>query len=269
MSDDENRFILQLGNIPVFKKMFTGVYNVFPQEAIFNITKDGLIVQDFMPGKVSAVSAKLSPEIFVQYDVREDTKINVHMDEMKKVVQNLRDDSLMLIRMRNDENLLYIYIKGKTIQTFKLNVSGVSEEDIKYPSLTYKNKIMMKSHYFSKAIKDAEIFSNDVLLSIQDNYFIIESVGNMGSTQTIIDLKEDDVVIGTDVKQGSRASYDAKNFIDYFIRMADKDTNMLIKFDTDYPITMRFYLDKDNDEAYIEYMLAPRREPNYSPDTNI
>ena len=148
----------------------------------------------------------------------------------------------------------------------------LSETERKYPTLSCDNKIHMKSHYLAKAIKDAEIFSNDVTMCIKGEYYIIESKGAMGSTQTIIELNNEDIVISSDVKDGSISSYDAGNFLDDFIKVADKQTNVTVQFSTDYPIALRFFFEPDNDNTYVEYLLAPRRstpQEKYVPEGKV
>lgn len=217
-------------------------------EGTLQITKEGLKLRAMDPSQIALVDFELKASAFEKYKVEKPISIGIDFSELLKITKRLRPEDKIELSLDKRLNMLF---KGETTRNFSLSVIESSTTPPREPVVDFTAEVKIGANTLKEALKDAELVSNHVALSINDG-FSIKAQGDTGS----VDIKfPDENILSKEVKKEARAVF-ALDQLNNLLRAADVQSIVILKLKTDAPIKIEYVIG----EGRVLYYLAPRIE---------
>lgn len=238
---------------PKFFKDSISIISDLVNEARFKITQDAIELVAMDPANVAMVIFKLLSSAFVEYDIKDEVELAINLSNLKQVLKRAKQNDMLTLQL--DENRLKITLKGNTKRTFTLPTIELDEKEQKIPELKFPVNVVANTEILNDAIDDADIVSESILISLEDNKLVLEAEGDMSKARTEVQSGEEaKIVSDTDEKVKSKYS------IEYLKKMVggSKLTDRVTLFlNNDYPLKLEY---KAIDKVDLSFILAPRVE---------
>lgn len=246
------KFVLNKEKADQFKNIFKLIGGLV-NEVQINITQEALIIRATDVANVCMALLDLEKSFFKEFNVEKPVKFGITVGELNKVLQRFDQG----IECEVTERLV---ITGETstkeIKTFSLATIDITEKQQKRPELEYSGEIIMKSEYFSNALEDIAVVTNDsVSFLVEDKKLKIRAGGTKSDANIdfgdiiTVDLPSEEVKVKYSIEYLSKIS--AK------ITVSEKITEEIhIKIKKDFPLT----LDYKGADFILTFILAPRVE---------
>ncbi len=233
-------------------KILTDVVTLISElvlEVNAKVNKSGFEITAIDPANVALVDFKISSKAFSRFEVENEEKLGLNLEDFKQVLRRAPSSAPLLIEKQ--DNTLQIKIEDKARRTFNLALINVDSEEKKVPSFNFDAQVEMDSMNFSDVVNDAAIVSDSCSLNVDKNNFFIDAKGTLHSSKT--EFNSDEVKITSEKE--SRAKYS----LDYLVKFAKASRfsdKINIFFSNEYPA--RFEFKAGNFE--LSFILAPRGE---------
>ena len=126
------------------------------------------------------------------------------------------------------------------------------EKDQKVPKLDFTGSIELNTAVFNDAIDDMDIISDSIVLNLNREKLVMESIGNTSDAKSHLDVREGGVI------SCSEDAIKAKYSIEYLKKIAKGGklaNSVSLKFGQDYPLQVEY---KVQDKLQLTTILAPR-----------
>jgi len=217
-------------------------------EGTLQITKEGLKLRAMDPSQIALVDLDLPAKAFEKYEVSEPTNIGIDFLELSKITKRSKPEDKIELAL---DSRLKIVFKGKTKREFNVAIIEASSSPPKEPSIEYTSEVKIAPDTVKEALKDAELVSNHVALSL-DKSFSIKSDGDTGSVG--IDFPEDSV-LAVDIKEKARSVFSLEH-LNNILKAAESPAVAILKLRSDAPLRVEYAVG----EGRVIYYLAPRIE---------
>lgn len=227
-------------------------------EGTILVTEKGIFISGYDLSRVCYLHLKLSDALFTKYSCVEDTRLAVQFGDMVKVLKRLSADDRLSVRHKKDSNsLVFIMARGKRKRAFRLSLGiPASEEETKSPVEALVDAYDLVPLDFApailvEAIKDAEIFAQDLDFLISENVLTLYAQGDTGELEYEIPIEYE----GEDVSSGYMLSYLKK-----IMQIHAVASSMAFETGDQIPALVSFDLEAtDGTEiGSLLYVLAPR-----------
>jgi proliferating cell nuclear antigen len=232
---------------------------VLIDEGTFIADSTGLTLSEMDPGKVGMVQIKVPAEIFEEYTCEEQTPFRLDINELKKTVSRAGPGDNIVLSLDPEQNKFIIKLLGKGTRTFVLGIRDVGEIRSKSPQIPFKADIRLVSGALSQAVKDVELFAENVTFVADKTQLTVLGSGNVGEVEVILKTDDEESVLSYEVQEEARASY-ALNYLSDMVKASNASRTVVIRYATNMPMEIEFELLDAGEGAYIKYLLAPRRE---------
>jgi proliferating cell nuclear antigen len=232
-------------NITLFKK---GLENITPliQETNVRFKDDGIYIKAIDKTQILLVDFYISKKAFDTYSI-DPALVGLNILELQNMVSRSFDQDKLELNLK--EQNIEVFLNGKIERKFQLPYLDLSESEINLPNLNYDVTINMNAGLLKEIIKDVSLIGSTIIFKIQDNKFIIESIGEKGQIKTTI----------PEIKPKSKKNIAVKfslSFLKNITKSMDNDSVLLIKLAEDIPIYIEYSLSKDcNIKFYLSSML--------------
>jgi proliferating cell nuclear antigen len=241
---------LTLADSKVFKDSVSIISDLVT-EARFKITKDSIDLIAMDPANVAMVIFKLFASSFTEYEVQQEQKIALNLDNLKKVLRRAGPNDILTMELQDSK--FKIILKSNTTRTFFLPIIELEERDQKIPDLNFQVTISTSTDILNEAIEDVDIVAESVSLIAEKDKFIVAAEGDL--TQAKIEISGDDK---TDIKTEVDDTVKAKYSIEYLKKMIQGSKiapTVTINFSKDYPLRLTYQM---IDRLILRFILAPR-----------
>ena len=222
----------------------------FITEGTLNFEKDGINLMAMDPSSVAMLILKLLPSMFLEYNVN-DEKITIPIQELTKIIKRCRTSERLIFEKQ--ENKFVVTIEGNYKRKFYLPIIEPSESVTKAPQLKFNVVAKIDSNVIENAVKDAEMVSDNIVISADKNGLKMVSKGTNSNTELIIN-KDSPSLKSLEVKEDSKSKYSI-DYLDRILKATKLSNEISLEFSNNYPLEMNFI--KIN-KMKLTFILAPR-----------
>lgn len=236
----------------MFKSAIDAISNLV-DEGVFNITDSGITLRAMDPSQISMVSFSMPKSVFSSYEISDDTKIGVDIEQLSSVLSRSKKTERLV--METDDGKLSLIFEGKNShRMFKIPLLDIQSGSEREPSVTFETSVVLTADGFKNIIKDAKLISSHIELAITKGLFRIRAHGDGSETVAEFDA-------GSDVVERIKSEGEVKatfpiQYLENMIKGCSSSQKVSIFVETDKPLKMSYSVDG----ALITYYLAPRIE---------
>lgn len=218
-------------------------------EVQFTITTDTMELVAMDPANVAMVVFKLLSSAFVEFDVKEPTKIAVNLNDLKQVLRRIKPSDTITLEVANSK--LKLTLKSTSKREFYLPLIEFEEREQRIPNLTFNATVTADSSTLTDAVEDVDIIGESVVFVAESKKFKVSSSNDLSKAD--VEIPADD---HTNIQADS--SIKSKYSIEYLKKMiaaAKLTDKVAIKFSKDYPLQLEYTM---MDKMSLMFILAPR-----------
>ncbi len=241
---------LTLADPKIFKDSVS-IISELVSEAQFKIGADSVDLVAMDPANVAMVIFKLLGSAFTEYDVKDEQKIALNLNNLKQILRRAGSNDILTMEMH--ENKFKITLKSNTVRTFYLPIIELDEKEQKIPSLNFPVTITTDCNVLNEAIEDVDIVAESVSFIAEKSKFTVSAEGDL--SQAKIEIKADDA---TEIIADSDSTIKAKYSIEYLKKMIQGSKlapKVNINFNKDYPLKLSYQV---INKLMMNFILAPR-----------
>jgi len=223
-------------------------------EGIFQLEDDGVKLVAADPAMVALVNFKLEKDVFEDYQLDEETKIGLNLENLYSILRRANSDDKIILEVKDDSKF-YITIENGSTREFSLPILNLSEDDI--PStedLEYSMSAELETAVLESAVKDALVVGDSVVISADSEGIYIEAEGDQSNVDFTIDKDAAGVL---EFSGGEARSMFSLDYLNNMIGAKKLSDNVTIKLGDDFPMRLNFEVPE---KARLSFVLAPRIE---------
>ena len=237
---------------PRLLKDSVGIISDLVSDVKIKFDSDKLEIVAMDPANVAMIIFRLLSSSFIEYSVGGEETIAVSLDNLKQVLSRSKPSDNVIFELDEETNKLKIELKGETSRRFNLALLETQEKDQKVPKLDFTGSIELNTAVFNDAIDDMDIISDSIILNLNREKLVMESIGNTSDAKSHLDVREGGVI------SCSEDAIKAKYSIEYLKKIAKGGklaNSVSLKFGQDYPLQIEY---KVQDKLQLTTILAPR-----------
>lgn len=225
------------------------------EEGVFIADPTGIRLRAMDPSRVAMVDMELPKTSFESYECSGEMPIGVNFDDMKNIMKRAGANEKLELERMEKEARLKIRFKGKTTRTFSLPLLDMGKEELSVPRISFLATVKLPAATLMDAIKDAEVVSDFVKISAEDEKLTITASGDRGEVEVEI-TKDSGELLSVELKESAHALY-SLTYLSKMMVASDLSEIAILMFSTDMPLRLDFNLPSG---GRIVYYLAPRME---------
>jgi len=236
-----------------WKYIIEGIATIV-EEVNFVASPDGLRLRALDPGRVAMVELYIPANLFKEYNVEQDTKIGVRLEDLNDVLKRAKKEDEISFEVSGGR--LVITLAGRAERRFRFPLIDISGQEPPEPKLNFTVAAKMLSGMFRDALQDAELVSETVKMRAENGNLWFIARGDKGEVETKFSITTGSLV-ELDVKETAEAIY-GLDFLDKVVSKAYKVSDILgLRFATNMPLELTFDIAGG---GTLKYLLAPRME---------
>ncbi|MFH0875349.1 MAG: proliferating cell nuclear antigen (pcna) [archaeon] len=241
---------LTLADSKVFKDSVSIISDLV-SEARFKIGKDSIDLVAMDPANVAMVVFKLLSTSFSEYEVTEEQKIALNLNNLKQILKRAGANDIMTMEL--SDNKFKITLKSNTTRTFFLPIIEFEDRDQKVPELNFAVSITTNTNILNEAIEDVAVVAESVSFGAQKDKFFIAAEGDL--SQVKIEIPSDsDTNVKTDTMDLVKSKYSIE-YLKKMIQGSKLSPQVTINFSKDYPLRLNYQV---VNKLLMSFILAPR-----------
>lgn len=225
-------------------------------EAELVVTDKGLEIKAADRAVVSIVDFFLSKNVFKEFKVEGETKAGLNLTKFLQILKRVKPNEKVNFKL--EDNKLNIIIKGDSTRKFKMPLIDVSKDeapDMNKLEAGFSSTLTINADILNSGIEDAELITDSVIFTIQNDMFSIKAENDSSSAYLEIPNNSNGLKI-----EGATEPIRARYSLDYLkkiIKARKLSENVKIRMSTDYPMKIEF---EDPEKLRLSFILAPRVE---------
>ena len=246
-------FELKIDDAKLFKDSVDAIATLI-DESEFDINQDGMFLRAMDPSQIAMVDFKLPKQSFEKFEVPEQTKIGLNLDDLSKIMSRVRAGENLTLKLDKTGSRLELIFKGKTTRKFNLPLLDIGSSSPKTPSIDFDAVIKLNGTVIKEGLKDASLVSSHVVLNATEKGFDIKAHGDKGDV-VIEAVKGQDILLEHSVNKEARAMFPLE-YLNDLLKATDASSIVEINLGTDKPLKIQYEIGT----ATLTYFLAPRIE---------
>jgi len=236
----------------MFKSAIDAISNLV-DEGVFDITDSGMALRAMDPSQISMVSFSMPKSVFSSYDISDDTKIGVDIEQLSSILSRSKKTERLVIEV--DEGKLSLIFEGKNShRMFKIPLLDIQSGSEREPNVTFDTFVVLTADGFKDIIKDAKLVSSHMELAITKGLFRIRAHGDGSETVAEFDAGND-ALEQINSKTEVKATFPLQ-YLENMVKGCPSAQKVSLFIETDKPLKMSYSLGG----ALVTYYLAPRIE---------
>lgn len=237
----------------LFKKYVNGIAALV-DEAEFLIDEKGLSLKATDPSQISLVDFELPKKAFKKFEIKESTKLGVDLNYLNQILSRAKASDSVEFSFSNDKSKLSVVFSGKSRRTFSIPLLDINTGELPLPKIDFDAEIKIKAEALNDSFKDANLISTHVVLSVENDSFIVKANSSKGNMENVY-TEKDDSVISLKAKNEVKSMFPL-DYLSNTIKAASADTEVTVNLKSNAPVEISYSLG----EGKIQYFLAPRIE---------
>lgn len=239
------------------------------EETTIKADDEGLRLTAFDQSRICLIHLQLNKNLFSEYECKESAKFRVTLEDLVKINKRASaGDEITLIHdpKTNQLTIKMVRENPKSTRQFKLGLQKVEEDeeavDISDLNLELTGKVELDPSLFDEAIKDAEIYSDDLQIKVTPaKELIFQTEGDMGEMQYELSENSLDTI---EVTSGAEAKY-AIQYLKKIFKVMSVSSSSVMEMGNQSPVRFTFKIEGTLNEQLSEfgqivYFLAPKVE---------
>jgi len=244
---------LVFGEASVFKRFIDGIA-VLVDEAEFVISEKGLFLKATDPSQISLVDFAIPKSAFKKFEIKKDAKIGVDLNYFGQVMARAKSADSVELLVNDDSSKLSVVFSGSSKRSFVIPLLDLHTADLPLPKIDFDAEVKIKASSLVDSFKDAALISTHILLSVENDSFIVRANSSKGNVENIYNSK-DESVVSLRVSADTKAMFPL-DYLSNMMKAASNDTDVLVKIKTNAPVEISYSVG----DAKFTYFLAPRIE---------
>jgi proliferating cell nuclear antigen len=237
---------------PALKSAIDSIVSLV-EEGQFEVKEDGLHLRAMDPSQISMVSFMMPKSAFVEYNVPEERKIGIDINQLSNVLARGKRGEKVELSLE-DGRLVVKFFAEKKKRMFKIPLIEIGEGLSREPKIEYMSHVKVSAEAFKETLKDAKLVSSHVKLLLDKNTFLIEVRGENGDVKEEFESGSSEVSeIKTD--KGARATFPLQ-YLEDMVKATSASSVVTVNLETDKPMKLQYEIEG----AHVTYYLAPRIE---------
>ena len=237
----------------LFKKYVDGIAALV-DEAEFLIDEKGLSLKATDPSQISLVDFELPKKAFKKFEIKESTKLGVDLNYLNQIMSRAKASDSVEFSISEDKSKLSVVFSGKSRRTFSIPLLDIKTGELPLPKIDFDAEIKIKAEALNDSFKDANLISTHLILSVENDSFIVKANSSKGNMENIY-TEKDDSVISLKAKTEVKSMFPL-DYLSNTIKAASADTEVTVNLKSNAPFEISYSLG----EGKIQYFLAPRIE---------
>lgn len=237
----------------LFKKYVDGIAALV-DEAEFLIDEKGLSLKATDPSQISLVDFELPKKAFKKFEIKESTKLGVDLNYLNQIMSRAKASDSVEFSISEDKSKLSVVFSGKSRRTFSIPLLDIKTGELPLPKIDFDAEIKIKAEALNDSFKDANLISTHLILSVENDSFIIKANSSKGNMENIY-TEKDDSVISLKAKTEVKSMFPL-DYLSNTIKAASANTEVTVNLKSNAPVEISYSLG----EGKIQYFLAPRIE---------
>lgn len=218
-------------------------------EARITISERRLELKAIDSASVAAVFIRIDATAFESYQATPG-EIGVDLERLSDMLSTAERGERVRLELLENERKLRIGI-GSLSYTLGLIDPGVMPKEPRIPELDLPAYVVLPGAELRRVVKAAEIASDHVVMSVEDDVFCVEARGDVESLRAAMPRSE-----LLDMKPGKARSIFSLDYLSDMSRPIGKAQAVKLELGVDYPMRISFWLNN----VHVSYILAPRIE---------
>jgi len=247
-----------------FKDSITAISELI-NEATIKVSKEQerleLVAMD--PANVAMVIFKYPAAKCVEWDVDKDYSLSINFANFKQILKrgSSKDIFSMVYTEKQDEDQVkgLLGLRFNNNRIFNMPLIELEDKEVKLPNLVLPVQVKMPCSYFNSAVGDVDVVGESVAFIIDENKkFKLLSEGDLNKVNIEFDDEKAKEGVEAVITIKSEGKVKAKYSIEYLKKMiagAKISERVIIEFNQDYPLSMKYIVDGG---MSLQYILAPR-----------
>lgn len=219
-------------------------------EVKFTISPDGIKLKAVDPANIAMVFLDLPAAAFEYYQA-DACELGIDLVRLGDVLSMADKGENVTIELDAETHKLKVGVGSLSYTVGLIDPSAIRKEP-RIPEIDLPTSVTISGSVLRKAIKAAEKVSDHVILGVDDTTFFMEAKGDIDSLKLQIPANE-----LLTLRSGESRSLFSLDYLIDMIKAAGKADEVVLELGLDYPIKMRFQINKN---VSIIYLMAPRIE---------
>lgn len=230
---------------------FVAILKEFVDEAIFNISKEGVKVLAADRAMVCVADLHLQPSMFDKYTIEEPQSVGLNVEYLLNVLKRANAKDKIEFELWNN-NRFQLTILGEQKREFNLPLLDLNEGEI--PNIQdlengFTSKVKIKTDVLKTACDDSSLISESMSIESKMGLFCAESQGDISSTVLSCEAGNKGLL---DMSGTAKCRYP----LEYLTKACKVKVDVMeIQFATDFPTKLTW---KVPDKAKLSLIIAPR-----------
>lgn len=230
---------------------FVAILKEFVDEAVFNISKEGVKVLASDRAMVCVADLHLQPSLFDTYAIEEPQSVGLNVEYLLNVLKRANAKDKVQFELWNN-NKFQLTILGEQKREFALPLLDLNEGEI--PNIqdlenSFTSKIKLKTDVLKTACDDSSLIADSMCIETKMGLFCAESQGDISSTVLSCEAGNKGLL---DMSGTARCRYP----LEYLTKACKVKVDVVeIQFATDFPTKLTW---KVPDKAKLSLVIAPR-----------
>jgi len=254
MRAEETAMEIKLGKgFPAFQS-WVNVLKTVNNEATLSFTNEGVKVLTMDPSHVLMVDTLFKAENFPKYNPgEEDTKICLSLNELAQFLKRVdKDDAVSLTHKPERSRLIISIQQPDHNRNFEIPLLEPYDEEVPSPKIMFKASARITHKAVLKAVKDAELVTEHVKISIEER-LQITGTGDAGTSFSDWG-KDSEHLLEIKAAEAAEATYTLSYVADLISSLKGLAEVVTIELATDMPLK----IDAEcSDTIDLTFYLAP------------
>ncbi len=222
-------------------------------EAKFHLKQEGIHSRAVDPANVGMIIVDIPRTAFETYTVEEEKTIGVSIDRILDILKATKKRDLVELKLNVDDSRMHVKFGSVEYSVALIDPTAIRKEP-KIPELDLPAKVVLDAGELKKAIQATDKVGDHVLFRTDETGFYIEAEGDID--KITFHMGELELI---EFNKAEAKSMFSLEYLKSFVKVASTGDIATIYLGTNYPL--RLALDLADGRLKVEYLLAPRIEP--------
>lgn len=227
--------------------------SVIVEEGTFTMNEAQIKLLAMDPSHVAMVDFELPADFFDKYKCEGEPRLSVNIKEFLKFLDRVDKDEDVVIKLDDEKARLVISCRrGGRGRRFEMPIMEPLDEEVPQPKIFFKSKARLLTNSLRNAIRDANLVSEHVKVTVEGEMLKVSALGDMGSAVSEWEKGSDDL-LELKAEEDSSATFTLSYLNEITNAAGSSGEVVTVELSTDMPIKMDFELPKGK----LVYYLAP------------
>jgi len=254
-----NSFLAMFKDSKLITAIFKAIASIIGECQIV-VTEEGFEIAAMDGSHICLVSVKINKADMDEFrPPSEKFSVGVNLEDLVKVANRRGSGDAITFSVEQAQKRIKLLLKPeskKKGRTFTVAMIDIQTEEISMESINaieFGTKYTIPFELLDQAVKDAEIYSEVLTFSVQDDTIIYATEGSIGDMK--YELEKDELKDVTAIKSTDKETAYAIQFLKEIIKIGDVTNDCKISFGQEMPLRIEADLFKNSKAIFI---LAPR-----------